>query len=130
MIILNENTTNKVCLNLTISLTLPKFLFIVKSKTTNIENKCILTNISTKTERYYLFNLITKTSANPLNGELDLGKNGDEYDYHIYEQSSATNLDPTNAILLGNGIMTYKYDMNLNRAKMNNGATTRKTFNN
>lgn len=71
----------------------PHFLFIFRNEQSKIIAACIAEDSSEFTERYNKFIIIEKTSPDNLNGEVRLKDTG-FYDYDIYEQNSAANLDP------------------------------------
>ncbi len=95
MIVLNKNsTTNFVATLYELSiLTDPNYLFKFTSDQTKQSYYTIIADISTNKPRYNEFNFIEGVN-DALNGSLILGQGG-YYTYEIYEQTSATNLDPT-----------------------------------
>ena len=70
----------------------PYFLFNFKNDTSKIDYYCIIADSSSFKDRYNKFTF-TEGTDSPLVGQLILGQSG-YYDYYIYEQTSATNLDP------------------------------------
>ena len=103
MIKLETNTTKLVILTLTekVTLTNPKFLFEFINNESHVKYYCISANLSAYKERYDSFNLQLTSSPNNLIGQLNLPVG--EYDYNVYEQTSATNLDPSGLTKLENG---------------------------
>lgn len=99
MIILIQNQANDVVVTVTEKTTVsaPHYLFRFVNDTSKKEYTCIRSNSSGYTERYDEF-LITVISPviNPLLGEVELDGPG-YYHYYIYAQTSATNLDYTQA---------------------------------
>ena len=101
MILINKNTTNKVILTLSekTTLTNAKYLFEVINDMSN-EVKCfIAADISTNKLRYNEFDFIENVTENLLNGTFSLTLSG-FYKYNVYEQASATNLNPLLALNL------------------------------
>ena len=101
MILINKNTTNKVILTLSekTTLTNAKYLFEVINDMSN-EVKCfIAADISTNKLRYNEFDFIENVTENLLNGTFTLTLSG-FYKYNVYEQASATNLNPLLALNL------------------------------
>ena len=97
MIILQKATTNTdLILTLTENTTLssPVYLFVFTS-VANVDYPVISTDLATVAQkaRYNKFTII-EGASDPTNGSLILGNTG-VYDLVVYEQSSATNLDPT-----------------------------------
>lgn len=62
---------------------------------------CIPTDASLYTYRYNKFTITEKTSPTALSGEVELQTGFGKY--YVYEQSSATNLDPTGLTLVEQG---------------------------
>jgi len=69
-----------------VTISTPKFLFSMTHLLTDQVVNVILTDISTHTERYNKFAVTEGVTFTLLNGE---------YEYKVYAQTSATNLDPT-----------------------------------
>lgn len=96
MIKITKGQANTVVLTLTekSTLTNPDYLFVFKNDQTEVEYIFIAADTSLYTDRYNKFT-ITETSSNtdPLDGEVELPLTK-FYTYTIYEQNSATNLDP------------------------------------
>lgn len=69
------------------------FLFEFINPQTNKSYYCTGTDTSLYSYRYNEFIITEKTSPNPLNGEISLAIL-DCYQYNIYQQNSATNLNP------------------------------------
>ena len=92
----------------------PKFLFSFKNRVTELETNVLINDISAYIDRYNKF-AVTEGST----FTLDCG----EYNYFVYAQTSATNLDPLLAdelveqgllkLLLGD-IVTTEYEVDLN----------------
>ena len=101
MILINKNTTNTVILTLSekTTLTNAKYLFEVINDMSN-EVKCfIAADISTNKLRYNEFEFIENVTEDLLNGTFSLTLSG-FYKYNVYEQVSATNLNPLLALNL------------------------------
>lgn len=99
MIQITKNATNNIALTLTekSTLTNPDYLFVFQSDETRDSYEFIAADTSTYTDRYNLFAIIeTNSTPDPLAGEVELPLVG-FYTYTIYEQNSATNLNPANA---------------------------------
>lgn len=110
MILLKPAIKNQVALTLSEMVTIanPYFLFELVSKSSKEKKYFVAADGSTYPYRYNIFEIEVKSNPNPLAGEVDL-KIGDEWDYYIYEQSSPTNLNPSNAVgLLEVGILRYE----------------------
>ena len=75
------------------TITNPVYLFEFKNDLTKTDYYCIISDTSTNVNRYNKFTF-TEGVNDALNGSLILGQGG-YYTYEIYEQTSATNLDPT-----------------------------------
>jgi hypothetical protein len=95
MIHLNNSTSTEFAVTLyeKTTLTNPFYLFHFKNDTSFNDYYCIITDTSTQKQRFNLFSF-TEGVNDALNGSLILGKSG-YYEYYIYEQTNATNLDPT-----------------------------------
>ena len=91
-------------------LTNPFYLLKLKNDTSKKDYFCILNDVSIH-DRYNQFNF-TEGVDDALNGKLILTNSG-YYDYFIYEQLSATNLDPSLASLVEQGKMRL-FDANDN----------------
>ncbi len=91
------------------TLSSPYYLLHLKNDTSKVEYYCVLVDISPSAVRYNQFDF-TEGIDDALNGKLVLTNSG-YYDYFIYEQVSATNLDPENAELVEQGKMRL-YDSN------------------
>jgi len=98
MINIQKNTTNTIVLTLneltTIDTPYYLFKFVYCSDYNNIKY-FVCTDTSLYLTRYNKFNIIESSTEDPLNGTIEL--NPGMWDYYIYEQVSATNLDPDNA---------------------------------
>ena len=101
MILINKNTTNKVILTLSekTTLTNAKYLFEVTNDMSNAVKCFIAADISTNKLRYNEFDFIENVTEDLLNGTFSLELSG-FYKYNVYEQTSATNLDPLLALNL------------------------------
>jgi len=105
-ILINENTTSNLTLTLKEKSTLstPVYLFQFRNVTEKVSYYCIMSDTSVYKDRYNEF-VFTEGTDLPLVGELILGAGG-QYEYFVYEQTSATNLDPTLATgLVESGLM-------------------------
>ena len=101
MILINKNTTNTVILTLSEKTTLTNavYLFEVINDMSN-EVKCFIADdISTNKLRYNEFEFIENVTEDLLNGTFSLELSG-FYKYNVYEQTSATNLNPLLALNL------------------------------
>jgi hypothetical protein len=101
VILINENTSNTVILTLSEKTTLTNvnYLFEVYNDMTNIYKYFIAQDISTNKLRYNEF-IITETITEfPLLGQINLITEG-FYKYNVYEQASASNLNPLLALNL------------------------------
>ena len=101
MILINENTSNTVILTLSEKTTLlnVNYLFEVYNDMTNIYKYFIAQDISTNKGRYNEFNIIENIIEFPLVGQINLITEG-FYKYNVYEQASASNLNPLLALNL------------------------------
>ncbi len=109
MIIINKNSTNIVVLTLSEKTTLTNavYLFEVINDQSG-EVKCFIAeDISNNKLRFNEFNFIENETEDLLNGTFELGLSG-FYAYNVYEQTSATNLDP---LLATNKIETGKLNL-------------------
>jgi len=80
---------------------LPKFaqyLFILKNQATEEEHACIL-NLTQDNERY-TYTIMGTNADDPTNGDMLIEESG-LYTYTIYGQNSGSNLDPTDASVVG-----------------------------
>lgn len=98
MIKITKGQANTVVLTLTekSTLTSPDYLFVFKSDQTEVEFIFIAADTSLYPERYNEFTITETANPDPLDGEVEL-PNTKFYSYTIYEQNSATNLDPSQA---------------------------------
>lgn len=76
------------------TLTNPNFLFVFKNKQSKIVATCIAPDTSDFTYRYNEFSITETVLPNGLNAEVYL-PNVNEHHYEVYEQVSATNLNPS-----------------------------------
>lgn len=110
---LNEKTT----------LTNPYFLFEIKNKTNVIPYYFIAADVSLYPNRYNKFNIMevtgTATPENTLIGNILLSSNG-EYEYRIFEQTSATNLNP--------GLSTNTSPIEVGFIKVEGNATAKRYY--
>jgi len=97
MIHLNKGTATDFVVTLKEKQTLvnPYFLFYFINNTSKLKYYCIIADTSNFKNRFNKFTFTEGTDV-PLLGELILGESG-YYNYFIYEQTSATNLDPSSA---------------------------------
>lgn len=88
MIVLNQNQSNSFVVTLTesVSLESPNFLFVFEHLQKRKIYAIVLTDISSYPERFNEFTLVEPT-------DLDFECEG-QYDYTVYEQASAVNIDP------------------------------------
>jgi hypothetical protein len=95
MFIINKGQSNTVVVTLTekCTLTNPNYLFEFTSKNTDDKKYCIAFDTSLYTERYNKFVIVETNTPDNLDGEVTLSPVG-EWIYQIYEQVSATNLNP------------------------------------
>ena len=131
MILLQPNTENLIVLSLKEKVTLSApyyYLFRFQNKESKVDYTCISAVIDEYDLGRQSFEITTKTSgANNLLGEIVLTI-GDEYDYFVYAQESATNLDWELANeLVGQGIMRFNKTIE-NRNTYERGTTTRKVY--
>jgi len=101
VILINKNTTNTVILTLSekTTLTNAKYLFEVTNDMSNDVKCFIAADISTNKLRYNEFVFIENVTEDLLNGTFSLLLSG-FYKYNVYEQASATNLNPLLALNL------------------------------
>lgn len=101
MILINENTSNTVILTLSEKTTLTNvnYLFEVYNDMTNIYKYFIAQDISTNKLRYNEFIITETVTEFPLLGQINLIAEG-FYKYNVYEQASASNLNPLLALNL------------------------------
>jgi len=96
MILVNKNSNNTLVMTLTekSTLTNPYFLFNFVSDVTGNSVNFIATDLSSYTDRYNKF-LITETSGTAIytSGTIELSPTG-TWTYKVYEQTSSTNLNP------------------------------------
>ncbi len=104
MILINKNATNRGILTLSEKTTLTNavYLFEVKNDESNAVKCFIAADISINPERFNEFNFIENTTEDLLNGTFSLPLAG-FYTFKVYEQASATNLDPTGLTEIENG---------------------------
>ena len=99
---ITRGANNTVTLTLTESVTLtsPYFLVNAKSRRTNeVKNFILASNLSSNTDRYDQFT-ITETSGTEILTSGTVTLTGGDWWYKVYEQSSASNLNPDNATTL------------------------------
>jgi hypothetical protein len=96
MILINKNSNNTMVMTLTekSTLTNPYYLFNFVSDVTGVAVNFIAADLSSYTDRYNQF-LITETSGttNFTSGTIELSPTG-QWTYKVYEQTSSTNLNP------------------------------------
>lgn len=116
MILINKNSTNNRILTLAEKTTLTNVVYLFEViNDQSREVKCFIAeDISPNPVRYNEFNFIENTTEDLLNGTFELELTGD-YTYNVYEQTSATNLDP---ILATNKIETGKLQVPDNTAEI------------
>lgn len=90
------------------TLTSPYFLVVLTNLSSKLRKYAICSDSSSYTDRYNSLTLTESTTELPLSGQVKLNEEG-EWEYRIYEQSSATNLNPDAATtLLERGIAKVK----------------------
>jgi hypothetical protein len=91
--------TNTVTVTLTENSTIsnPIYLFLFKNQQSSVNYYFIATDTSAFKQRYNQFQVIEKTNANTLNGEVSLNNEG-FYDYTIYQTSLANTTGLANAL--------------------------------
>lgn len=112
MQIINRSASNVLVFTLTEKVTLssPKFLFELKCSQNGKLYYFIAANSSSYTYRYDKFTVTETTAAleSPTTGSINLPYIG-QYEYRVWEQSSATNLNPANTTtLLETGLIEVK----------------------
>jgi hypothetical protein len=98
MIKFNKSATNNVIVTLKENSTVlnPIYLFKFVSQQTLVSYYFIGSDISSYKDRFNKFTIIEKASANTLNGEVTLGKEG-FYDYKVYQTNLANTSGLANA---------------------------------
>lgn len=102
MILINENSVNSsgpLTLSEKTTLLNANYLFEVYNDMTNIYKYFIAQDISTNKLRYNEFIITENVTELPLVGQINLITEG-FYKYNVYEQASASNLNPTLALNL------------------------------
>jgi hypothetical protein len=79
------------------------YLFEFKRKESNVKSYCIAQVATSYTDRQ-LFNIEETDTPDPLTAKVKL-KAG-SYEYKVYQQTDATNVDPTNTIVAASGFAT------------------------
>jgi hypothetical protein len=99
MISITRGTVNSIILTLTekVRITNPVFLFELVCDQTRQAYYFIAADVSLYPYRYNEFQVSEQTNPNPLSGEVSLPSPGD-YHYSVFQQISATNLDPALAL--------------------------------
>lgn len=94
MITINKGQVNEVWLTLAEYTTIsnPRYLFVFTNDTTKKEVRFICS--FTSNAEYSVFNITESNTPNFLNGVVTLNPTG-FWSYEVYQQSSATNLDPS-----------------------------------
>ncbi len=97
MILLKRDNTNTVVVTLqektTITAVTPSYLFEITNDNTNESKLFTAPDTSTNIRRYNQFDItVSGGTEDLLNGTIDINNNG-FWEYKIYEQESATNLD-------------------------------------
>ena len=106
MVIVNRTSSNVVVFTLTerVTLSSPYFLASLKSRRTNEVKNFILSSNTGSTDRYDKFTITESVTENLTNSTVTL--TGGDWWYKIYEQTSATNLNPdATTSLLEQGIL-------------------------
>lgn len=121
---LESGINTNVVLTLTEKVTIDTstFLFEFESLQSHTKYYFIAADTSSYPERYNKFTITVKTSPNALLGEVNLPQ-GDDYKYTVYEQESATNLDPDlTGEIVETGYLTYEKTLN-DRTEYSNDTT-------
>jgi hypothetical protein len=94
MIQITKGQVNTVALTLTekSTLTNPEYLFVFQNDESRVNYIFIAQDVSVWPSRYNKFEIEETSSEDVLNGKIELVEGF--YKYTIYEQASATNLDP------------------------------------
>lgn len=97
MILINKGQANTVVLTLSerTTITNPTYLFELINDNTNATKYFIAQDSSINKERFNEFTITENQTEDLLNGQVSLAYG--DYKYNVYEQSSTTNLDPTQA---------------------------------
>ena len=106
--VINKNTANTLIFTLRELTTIsnPNYLFCFQSLSTKVFYYCIMAELSTNLNRYNEF-IFTEGVDLPLSGSLVLEDLG-TYNYKVYQQASATNLDPLlSGSMVEYGLMRY-----------------------
>lgn len=120
---------NIVALTLTEKTTITNavYLFEFENNQTHVKYYCIAADTSLFKDRYNLFTItVQNTTPDPLLGQIKIPL-GDEYNYKVYEQVSATNLNPTGLTEVERGYMTFDKSMTTRR-EYNGAETTRRGY--
>lgn len=98
MIVINRGQANTVILSLKEKQTLssPVFLFVFKNDLTRQTKKFIAADVSSYTDRYNQFTITESNTESVLAGTVQLKPTG-FWSYWVYEQTSTTNLEPSQA---------------------------------
>lgn len=90
-----------------VTITNPYYLLRIVHDQTKKEFACLVVDSSVYPARYNRFEVTQQTSPDPLQAEINVTETG-TFHYYIYEQSSPTNLNYTNAAgLLEVGKLTF-----------------------
>lgn len=116
IITLDTNSTLVFTLYEKQTLTSPYWLFELRLRGTNKFKYFIAADISAYPTRYNQFTFTDSATENPTSGTINLTETG-EYHYRIFEQTSASNLDPSLAtsevecgiikVITTTGVTTY-----------------------
>ena len=95
MIRLQRDSTTTIALSLSEKTTIvsPVYLFVFTNDSQNVAYPVILADTSTTKGRFNSFDVVESDTSDPVNGVVTLTTG--YYNYEVYEQTSATNLDPT-----------------------------------
>lgn len=99
-ITINKGASNVIAVMLR-NVTFTYFLFEFASVQNKTKSYCIVQNTSGYTNRYYQFTIVENATPIATSGQINLDANA-QYTYSIYQQASATNLNPALATLLKN----------------------------
>lgn len=120
MIALSQGQANNVWMRL--RPTLSVFLFVLTNGLTNESKYFLCTDTGTE-EGTQLFVIEENATEDVLNGVVTLQPSG-FWEYAVYEQSSTTNLDPANAILLETGKCQVTGEVSTNHTFINSTDTS------
>lgn len=103
MVRITQGQANLVIVTTTEKGTALHYLFEFKNLTSMVYSYCIADDTSAFQDRYNAFTITEMASPTPANAEVELTLEG-EYEYKIYGQASASNLDPTGLTMFESGM--------------------------